>query len=148
MDSLDEQEFRDELSQQMLPSFPFQFVSCVGAQDWSDRQKMDFIWNRMQSFLNNTHDPGRLPQEVHNVDAHCLQMLFDSIKQSDFKTARSKYKEQCSTMWEKGEMQTDNGMIFALAVGEKHRAFPILQFLVDDYLCCKAECRENKGMSV
>merc|ERR1719347_352481 len=104
----------------------------------------------MQSFLSNKRNPGRLPQEVHIVDAYCLQMFFDSIKQYDFKTSRSKYKVQCSTMWEKGEMQTDNGMIFALAVGEKHRAFPILQFLVDDYLCVKAQCRwrENKGMSV
>merc|ERR1712190_182868 len=45
-------------------------------------------------------------------------------------------------------MQIDHGFMFALAVGDKY-GFPFLQFLVDDYLCTKANRQKfPNGLSV
>ena len=125
----DDKELKDDLLDILLPTFPFT-RQLQGARE--DRKRAH-VWDLMQSFVRNVH-PGRLPRVIHTVQF--LGSLFDSVTGDDFKRSRERYKTQCAAMW-KREMQVDHGFMFALAIGDK-MGFPFLQFLVDDFLCTKA----------
>ena len=134
---------RDELLGVLLPVFPF--TMHIRNTTNSNRRKAQFIWSLMESFAADYIDPGRLPQEVHTVVF--LQSLFDSVTKNDFIRSRERYKAQCPAMWRR-DMQIDHLFVFALAIGDKFQ-FPFLQYLVDDYLCTKANRqRFPNGLSV
>ena len=135
------QSVRDELITVLLPTFPF----TMQTQNITIQQKGEFIWNLIQSFCADYVHPGKLPQILHTVVF--LRRLFDSVSNVDFMRSRNRYQSQCPSMWRR-DMAIDHGFVFALAVGDKY-GFPFLQYLVDDYLCTKANRRRfPNGLSV
>ena len=136
----DSDDLKDELPDLLLSTFPFKGL----LQGAGTKRKRAHIWDLILSFVHNAR-PGTLPPEIHSVIF--LEPMLHSVTGKDFKRSRERYKSQCPAMWRR-EMQIDHGFMFALAVGDKY-GFPFLQFLVDDYLCTKANRRQfPNGLSV
>ena len=142
------EDYKEDIIDMILPIFPF----SEDMHRMNQNEKCEFIWSLIESFSihSDSHyvhpaKPGKLPQEIHTIIF--MRRLFDSITETDFKRARARYEAQCHSMWRR-EMQIDHGFMYALTVGDKY-GFPFLQYLVDDYLCTKANRQKfPNGLSV